>query len=233
MGRSGHIKSPDLPHGPHRQLLDLMHELLAKSGLSGRAAAKAAGMPNSTFQKALSQPELPTLNTAMAIILALAAAIDDREEYLDDIDQRAKRLWVQADRAAAGPDPIEVAARELWTDIMRGSGYIPDLHCEVRWALDRAIEWSLSYEHGGVTVWMWLPDWDTEEALNDHASWQDIVSHTLSERVGKFVQMSVIVDVDEEGEEGTEGHHGDASLSPSPEGASGGALTTVRVDDES
>lgn len=158
MGRSGHINSPDLPHGPHRQLLDLMRQLLAKSGLSGRAAAKAAGMPNSTFQKALSRPEFPTLNTSMAIILALAAAIDDREEYLDDIGQRAKRLWVQADRAAAGPDPIEVAARELWTDIMRGSGYIPDLHYEVRWALDRAIDWSLTCEHGGVTVGIWLPD---------------------------------------------------------------------------
>lgn len=66
MGRSGHINPPDLAHGPHRELVELMHRLLSESGLSGRAAARTAGLAHGTFQKALSRPELPTYPTKSA-----------------------------------------------------------------------------------------------------------------------------------------------------------------------
>ncbi|WP_406102875.1 hypothetical protein OG698_10780 [Streptomyces sp. NBC_01003] len=207
MGRSGRITPPDLPHGPHRELVDLMHRLLVRSGLSGRAAAKTAGVAHGTFQKALSQPELPTLNTTMAIVLALADMCDGSDQYLDDVDSRAKEMWRKADEAADGPNPIEIAAKEMWTALMTGSGVMPELGYEIHYALEKAAEWSCSYGHGWVSVWIGVTDWDTEETLNDDRSWEDNVCHELSQRVGKLVDMSVNVEYigDQESPEGSDG----------------------------
>ncbi|SFT21951.1 hypothetical protein [Streptomyces sp. ok210] len=194
MGRSGRITPPDLPYGPHRELVELMHGLLVRSGLSGRAAAKAAGVAHGTFQKALSRPELPTLHTTMAIVLALAAASDSSDQYLDDLDGRARDLWRQADESASGPDPIKTAAEEMWTALMRGFGVMPDLGYEVHDALEKAVEWSCSYRYGWVSVWIWVPDWDTQETLDDNQSWVNTVSHALSQQVGKLVDIVVHVE---------------------------------------
>ncbi|WP_445283714.1 hypothetical protein [Streptomyces sp. DSM 118148] len=195
MGRPGHITPPDLPYGPHRELVELMHGLLVRSGLSsGRAAAKAAGVAHGTFHKALSRPELPSLDTTMAIVLALAALSNRDDQYLDDIDKRAQSLWRRADEAASGPDPIKTAAEEMWTALMRGYGVMPDLGWEIHDALEKTVEWSCSYHRGSVFVWIWVPDWDTEETLNENLSWGNTVSHWLSQQVGKLVDIAVHVE---------------------------------------
>jgi hypothetical protein len=150
MGRSGHVRAPDLPYGPRRELVELMHQLLAQSGLSGREGAKAADLAHSTFQKALSQRELPTLSTTMAIVLALAEAVSGDDDYLDEVDRKARKLWQRADEEIGGPDPVECAAQQVWADIMRGAGAMPDLPYQVHHALDQVGDWNVAHSHMGA-----------------------------------------------------------------------------------
>src|SRR4029079_19667477 len=60
-GLMGELPRPDLPAGPHRDLVDALHELHHRAGWpSLRTLAKAAGCSDPTGSAVFSSPRLPT-----------------------------------------------------------------------------------------------------------------------------------------------------------------------------
>ena len=58
------LPRPDLPPGPHRDLVDALHDLHHRAGWpSLRTLAAHAGVSHTTVAKAFSQPALPTWGT--------------------------------------------------------------------------------------------------------------------------------------------------------------------------
>lgn len=139
MGKPGKTARPKLPHGPHRELLDLLHGLLAESHLSMRGVARYARVSPATVHNVLSTPAVPSAKSTNAVAAVLAdyavrnrsgLSRDEREEALDTLLDAVAKLRDAAARQADSPHhPVLIAANKLWQDTVDGRGAVgPDLY---------------------------------------------------------------------------------------------------------
>ena len=85
------LPRPDLPPGPHRELVDALHELHHRAGWpSLRALAKEAGCSHTTVSKVFSSSQLPAWGTVELLVEAMGG----------DVPQ-FHRLWLAVARGAA------------------------------------------------------------------------------------------------------------------------------------
>src|SRR5688572_24359739 len=66
------LPRPDLPEGPHRELVDALHELHHRAGWpSLRTLARETGVSHTTVSHAFSSPRLPGWGTLELLVEAL------------------------------------------------------------------------------------------------------------------------------------------------------------------
>ncbi|MCY4727087.1 AAA family ATPase [Nocardioides sp. STR2] len=83
-----------MPPGPHRELVDALHDLHHRAGWpSLRTLATRTGISHTTVSKALSSPVLPSWGTVELLVEAMGG----------DVDQ-ARELWLAASTPSAGRD---------------------------------------------------------------------------------------------------------------------------------
>ncbi len=131
-----------LPPGPHRALVETLHELYQGAGLPGLRRI-AAGINNGDYRDTISHEKvgallrgtgLPTWLKVECVVRQLAAWHNPR---LDPGEQAARflPLWLAADRARSAP-----GARPVTDDVVRqGPGrHIPGVHLRVVYGPHRA-----------------------------------------------------------------------------------------------
>lgn len=109
------LPRPDLPPGPHHDLVERLHDLHHRAGWpSLRALARETGVSHTTVSKVFSTTTLPTWGTLELLVEALDGDVAD-----------VRGLWLAAtspatspaaDRAAAAPD---IAGRRGELDVVR------------------------------------------------------------------------------------------------------------------
>src|SRR3712207_5261821 len=88
----GALPRPEVPPGPHRELVDALHDLHHRAGWpSLRTLATQTGISHTTVSKALSSSVLPSWGTVELLVEAMAG----------DVHQ-ARELWLAASTPAAG-----------------------------------------------------------------------------------------------------------------------------------
>ena len=86
------LPRPDLPPGPHRDLVDALHDLHHRAGWpSLRRLAADTGVSHTTVSKALSSPALPTWGTLELLV-----------EAMDGDQHRFHELWLAASAPVHG-----------------------------------------------------------------------------------------------------------------------------------
>ena len=89
------LPRPELPPGPHRQLVDALHDLHHQAGWpSLRTLAKAAGCSHTTVSTAFSSPRLPAWGLLELLV-----------ESMHGDPDTFHRLWLEASAVANTPDP--------------------------------------------------------------------------------------------------------------------------------
>ncbi|TGN64083.1 XRE family transcriptional regulator [Nocardioides eburneiflavus] len=106
------LPSPDLPPGPHRDLVARLHDLHHRAGWpSLRALAKETGVSHTTVSKTFSQPALPSWGTLELLVEAMHGPVQDFRD-----------LWLAAsaptDDGAPAPAP-RIAGRRAELETVR------------------------------------------------------------------------------------------------------------------
>ncbi len=105
------LPRPDLPPGPHRRLVDELHELHHHDGWrSLRALAREAGVSHTTVSKVFSSPALPTWGTVELMVEAMGGDT-----------HRFHGLWLDASTPGhddRDPD-VRIAGRRDELDVVR------------------------------------------------------------------------------------------------------------------
>ncbi|MBT2539758.1 hypothetical protein J7E99_03310 [Streptomyces sp. ISL-44] len=202
MGQSGNLTRPDLPHGAHRDLVDLLHDLHARGGRpSVRTIADLTKLPRSTVHKVMCSKDLGgSSEAAQAIACAHSSrqrhkvTNEEHEEVLDDLAHRVEILWRNAKKEEAGPDPVEAAAMKILSQMSNGAGtHLPERIADPEWdAITKSRLLGASYdpEHSLLTLWFETPDAVTHFDLED-GTWPEEFARTLSLMVGKLVHVAV------------------------------------------
>jgi len=96
----GALPRPEVPPGPHRELVDALHDLHHRAGWpSLRRLAEQTGVSHTTVSKALSSPALPSWGTVELLVEAMGGDV-----------AHAHELWVAAS-TPTGPDGEPGAVR--------------------------------------------------------------------------------------------------------------------------
>ncbi|HEU4337499.1 MAG TPA: AAA family ATPase [Nocardioides sp.] len=119
----GALPRPEVPPGPHRELVDALHDLHHRAGWpSLRRLAEQTGVSHTTVSKALSSPVLPRWGTVELLVEAMGGDV-----------ARAHEMWVAASRPSTGPGgepgPARIAGRVAELRVVRdhltaGSGLL-------------------------------------------------------------------------------------------------------------
>ncbi len=89
------LQRPELPPGPHRDLVDALHDLHHRAGWpSLRQLAAAAGCSHTTVSKAFSSPALPSWGTLDVLVEAMGGDVAALHE-----------LWIDATSPTPGETP--------------------------------------------------------------------------------------------------------------------------------
>ena len=97
----GALPRPEVPPGPHRELVDVLHDLHHRAGWpSLRRLAEQTGVSHTTVSKALSSTALPRWGTVELLVEAMGG----------DVAQ-ARELWLAASTPSAGPGTERGASR--------------------------------------------------------------------------------------------------------------------------
>lgn len=107
----GALPRPDIPPGPHRELVSALHELHHRAGWpSLRRLASEAGCSHTTVSKVLSGPQLPPWGVLELIV-----------EAMDGDVARFRQLWLDCGRPAApgGRAALPIAGRRAELDAVR------------------------------------------------------------------------------------------------------------------
>lgn len=97
----GALPRPEVPPGPHRELLDVLHDLHHRAGWpSLRRLAERTGVSHTTVSKALSSPALPSWGTVELLVEAMSG----------DVPQ-ARELWLAASAPSRDPGTLRGATR--------------------------------------------------------------------------------------------------------------------------
>ncbi|PKH37355.1 AAA ATPase domain-containing protein [Nocardioides alpinus] len=114
------LPRPDLPPGPHRELVDRLHELHHRAGWpSLRTLARETAVSHTTVSKAFSRPALPSWGTLELLV-----------EAMDGDTGVFHALWLAASTSAEGSRPApRIAGRRTELDVVRhhlesGSGLL-------------------------------------------------------------------------------------------------------------
>ena len=105
------LPRPDLPPGPHRELVEALHDLHHDAGWpSLRALAREAGVSHTTVSKVFSSPALPSWGTLELLVEAMDG---DRARFHD--------LWVAASKPPDGTGHAvpRIAGRRPELDVVR------------------------------------------------------------------------------------------------------------------
>ena len=104
------LPRPDLPAGPHRDLVDALHDLHHRAGWpSLRTLARETGVSHTTVSKAFSQPALPSWGT----VELLVEAMDGDTAHFHD-------LWLASSTPHSGAEPPpRIAGRRAELDVVR------------------------------------------------------------------------------------------------------------------
>ena len=88
----GALPRPEIAHGPHRALVDALHDLHHRAGWpSLRTLAKDAGCSHTTVSHALSAPKLPAWGIVEVLVEAMNGDVDDFHD-----------LWLAASSTSSG-----------------------------------------------------------------------------------------------------------------------------------
>ena len=105
------LPRPDLPAGPHHDLVAALHELHHRAGWpSLRTLARRTGVSHTTVSKVFSAPALPSWGTLELVVEALGGDPDD-----------VRGMWLDATAPAgseAAPEP-RIAGRRAELDVVR------------------------------------------------------------------------------------------------------------------
>ncbi|MFC7723910.1 ATP-binding protein [Nocardioides sp. GCM10028917] len=97
----GALPRPEVPPGPHRELVDGLHDLHHRAGWpSLRRLAEQTGVSHTTVSKALSSPALPSWGTVELLVEAMGG----------DVPQ-ARELWLAASAPSGDPGTERGATR--------------------------------------------------------------------------------------------------------------------------
>ena len=97
----GALPRPEVPPGPHRELVDVLHDLHHRAGWpSLRRLAEQTGVSHTTVSKALSSPALPSWGTIELLVEVMGG----------DVPQ-ARELWLAASAPSSGPGTERGATR--------------------------------------------------------------------------------------------------------------------------
>ena len=105
------LPRPDLPSGPHRDLVTALHELHHRAGWpSLRTLARETGVSHTTVSKAFSQPALPTWGTLELLVEAMDGSVED-----------FRTLWLAASAPTNGdrPPTPRIAGRRTELEVVR------------------------------------------------------------------------------------------------------------------
>jgi tetratricopeptide (TPR) repeat protein len=111
----GALPRPEVPPGPHRELVDVLHDLHHRAGWpSLRRLAEQTGVSHTTVSKALSSPTLPTWGTVELLVEAMGGDVPQaRELWLAASAPGASRPERGATRIAGRVAELRVVRRHL------------------------------------------------------------------------------------------------------------------------
>lgn len=97
----GALPRPEVPPGPHRELVDALHDLHHRAGWpSLRRLAEQTGVSHTTVSKALSSAVLPSWGTVELLVEAMGGDVPG-----------ARELWLAASTPSTDPDDERGAVR--------------------------------------------------------------------------------------------------------------------------
>ncbi len=105
------LPRPDLPPGPHRELVTALHDLHHRAGWpSLRTLARETGVSHTTVSKAFSRPDLPSWGTLELLVEAMRGDT-----------ARFHELWLAASAPTDDPRPTtpQIAGRRDELDVVR------------------------------------------------------------------------------------------------------------------
>jgi transcriptional regulator with XRE-family HTH domain len=113
----GALPRPEVPPGPHRELVGVLHDLHHRAGWpSLRRLAEQTGVSHTTVSKALSSATLPRWGTVELLVEAMGG----------DVAQ-VRELWLAASTPSAGPGTALGASRcsRAWRLLPRRARDLP------------------------------------------------------------------------------------------------------------
>lgn len=117
----GELSRPDLAPGPHRALVDALHQLHGEAGRpSLRKLARAAGCSHTTVSHVFSHPHLPAWEPLEALVLAMSGDVTQFRQWWLDSTAGGGRGVPTARRIAGRRAELIVLRRHLET----GSGLL-------------------------------------------------------------------------------------------------------------